>query len=147
MSKMKSEIKKCSAFNSCFDKTQLKNLIGWFLEQYGEKITIDFLETLKEVGFHQATLAGVSLGIDDLQIPTQKSKLLSQALVKIQELNSEFNKAKMAIGDVELQKQQIISHIEGLKIQFSAHEKELIEKYGADAVINIQTGEVTQKEE
>lgn len=74
-------------------------------------------------------------------------QVTQEELTKIQELNSEFNKAKMAIGDVELQKQQIISHIEGLKIQFSAHEKELIEKYGADAVINIQTGEVTHKTE
>ena len=53
----------------------------------------------------------------------------------------------MAIGDVELQKQQIIRHIEELKVEFAAHEKSLIEKYGSDAVINIQTGEVTHKTE
>ena len=55
-------------------------------------------------------------------------QVTQEELTKIQELNSEFNKAKMAIGDVELQKLQILNHIEGLKIQFSAHEKELIEK-------------------
>ena len=82
-------------FNSCFDKNQLKTLIAWFLDKYGEKITVDFLETLKQVGFSQATLAGVSLGIDDLQIPSQKSLLLSQALVKIKELTN-ANKA----GDI-----------------------------------------------
>jgi hypothetical protein len=70
-----------------------------------------------------------------------------EELTKIRDLNSEFNKAKMAIGDVELQKQQILRHVEELKIQFSAHEQSLIEKYGADAVINIQTGEVTHKTE
>jgi hypothetical protein len=74
-------------------------------------------------------------------------QVTQEELVKIQELNSEFNKAKMAIGDVELQKQQIIRHIEELKVEFSAHEKALVEKYGADAIINIQTGEVTKKEE
>lgn len=74
-------------------------------------------------------------------------QVTQEELVKIQELNSEFNKAKMAIGDVELQKHQIIRHIEELKLEFSAHEKQLIDKYGADAVINIQTGEVTKKEE
>lgn len=74
-------------------------------------------------------------------------QVTQEELTKIQELNSEFNQAKMAIGDVELQKQQIIRHIEELKAQFSAHEQSLIEKYGADAVINIQTGEVTKKEE
>lgn len=75
------------------------------------------------------------------------NQISQEELTKIQELNSEFNKAKMAIGDAELQKQTIIRHIEELKAEFSAHEKSLIEKYGADAVINIQTGEVTQKTE
>lgn len=75
------------------------------------------------------------------------AQVSQEELSKIQELNSEFNKAKMAIGDVELQKQQIIRHIEELKVEFAAHEKSLIEKYGSDAVINIQTGEVTHKTE
>jgi hypothetical protein len=75
------------------------------------------------------------------------AQVTQEELTKIQELNSEFNKAKMAIGDVELQKSNIIRHIEELKVEFAAHEKLLIEKYGADAVINIQTGEVTQKQD
>jgi hypothetical protein len=78
---------------------------------------------------------------DQVQTVTQEE------LAKINELNSEFNKAKLAIGDVELQKQNILRHIELLKAEFSAHEKALIEKYGADSVINIQTGEITQKKE
>jgi hypothetical protein len=69
-----------------------------------------------------------------------------EELTKIQELNAEFSKAKMAIGDVELQKHNILRVIDELKLQFSAHENLLIEKYGADAVINVQTGEVTKKE-
>lgn len=72
-------------FNTCFDKNHLKSLIAWFLDYYGEKKTVDLVETLKQVGFHQATLAGVSLGVDDLQIPPQKSTLLSQASVNITE--------------------------------------------------------------
>lgn len=75
------------------------------------------------------------------------AQVTQEELIKIQELNSEFNKAKMAIGDVELQKLTIVRHIEELKAQFTMHENLLIEKYGADAVINIQTGEVTQKTE
>jgi hypothetical protein len=73
-------------------------------------------------------------------------RITQEELTKIQELNSEFNKAKMAIGDVEIQKQNIFSHIEVLKKEFAVHEKLLIEKYGSDAVVNIQTGEVTKKQ-
>ena len=75
------------------------------------------------------------------------TQVSQEELTTIQELNAEFNKAKMAIGDVELQKLNIIRHIEELKAKFSAHERLLVDKYGADAVINIQTGEVTQKTE
>ena len=75
------------------------------------------------------------------------TQVSQEELKTIQELNAEFNKAKMAIGDVELQKLNIVRHIEELKAQFSAHEQQLVDKYGKDAVINIQTGEVTQKTE
>jgi hypothetical protein len=82
-------------FNVCFDKGELKNLIGWFLTNYGEKRTIDFLETLKQVGFHQATIAGVSLGLDDLQIPEQKAQLISQTIVEMQVLRE-----KSTLGNI-----------------------------------------------
>jgi hypothetical protein len=75
------------------------------------------------------------------------TQVSQEELTTIQELNAEFNKAKMAIGDVELQKLNIVRHIEELKAKFTAHEQQLVEKYGADAVINIQTGEVTHKTE
>jgi hypothetical protein len=73
--------------------------------------------------------------------------ITKEELTKIQEMNSDFNKAKMAIGDIELQKQGIIRHIDAMKVEFSQHEKMLIEKYGQDSVINIQTGEVTKKQD
>ena len=75
-------------FNTCFDKNHLKTVIAWFLEQYGEKVTVDLVETLKQVGFNQATRAGVSLGLDDLKIPPQKKILLSQASVKMNDVTN-----------------------------------------------------------
>lgn len=73
--------------------------------------------------------------------------ITKEELNKIQEMNSDFSKAKMAIGDVELQKQGLMRHIDAMKSEFSQHEKMLIEKYGADSVINVQTGEVTKKKD
>lgn len=67
-------------------------------------------------------------------------------LTLIQTMNSDFAKAKMGRGDIELQKQGLFKHIEELKTVFGQHEKMLIEKYGADSVINMQTGEVTKKQ-
>jgi hypothetical protein len=69
--------------------------------------------------------------------------ITADELTVIQEMNGEFSKAKMALGDAELQKQSILKHIDEIKSVFTQHEKMLIEKYGENAVINIKTGEVT----
>jgi hypothetical protein len=74
-------------------------------------------------------------------------KLTKEELTEIQSLNTEFSKKKMMLGDIDIQKAAIISEIGAMKMQFAQNEQKLIEKYGKDAVINLQTGEVKQKEE
>jgi hypothetical protein len=71
--------------------------------------------------------------------------LTNEELNKIQEMNSDYTKAKIALGDLELNKQSILKQIEIMRLEFSDNEKVLIQKYGKDSVINLQTGEVTQK--
>ena len=69
-------------FNTCFDKNQIKNLVSWFLLQYGERETIKFLERLKQSGFYYATKAGISLGIEDLDIPHDKPILITKTQIE-----------------------------------------------------------------
>lgn len=73
-------------------------------------------------------------------------KLTEQELEFIKTGTLEYNKIKMNIGEYELQKQNLILQAEKIREAFSNNEKILIEKYGNDSVINMQTGEVTQKE-
>lgn len=78
--------------NSSVDKKQLKKVIIWFLQTYGENHTITFLEKLKEFGFFQSTQAGISLGLDDLQIPKNKKNILKKTniLLKKTEFDNFF---------------------------------------------------------
>lgn len=66
-------------WNVPFDKGRLKNFVAWFYNHYGEAKTVQLLEELKSLGFHYATDAGISLGIDDLAIPPKKRELLNKA--------------------------------------------------------------------
>ena len=70
----------------------------------------------------------------------------NEELKKIQEMTSKFNEAKSALGDMELQKQSLLRHIDAMRVEFSHNEKQLIEKYGEDAIINVQTGQITRKQ-
>ena len=72
-------------------------------------------------------------------------RLTEKELTELQNLNTEFTKFKITLGDLEIQKSSIISEIAAIKMKFAHNEKKLIDKYGEDSVINIQTGEVQQK--
>jgi len=74
------------------------------------------------------------------------NQLTTEELKQLQDLQADFTKSKIALGDLELEKQNVFKHIESLKTVFAENEKVLIQKYGANAVINIKTGEVTYKE-
>jgi hypothetical protein len=75
----------------------------------------------------------------------EKNYVLQEELDKIQAMNGEFAKAKMALGELELNKQGILGQINAMRQEFSEYERILISKYGQDSVINLQTGEVTKK--
>jgi len=75
----------------------------------------------------------------------EKNYVLQEELDKIQAMNNEFAKAKMALGELELNKQGILGQINVMRQEFSEYERMLISKYGQDSVINLQTGEVTKK--
>jgi hypothetical protein len=72
--------------------------------------------------------------------------LTEQELSLLTELNTEFAKAKMGLGDLEIQKSMLLNDISAMKREFDAQEKSLIEKYGADAIINLKTGEITYED-
>lgn len=75
------------------------------------------------------------------------AKQLEQAeLDQLQALNKEFNKIKTQLGDLTLQKHGLCKRVEEIKTDFQVLENSLAEKYGVDSVINLQTGEIKEKE-
>lgn len=73
------------------------------------------------------------------------ANLTAEELDFIKQGAQDYTKVKIALGDLELKKQELIARAEKIQDAFANNEKVLIEKYGADAVINTQTGEVTNK--
>ena len=74
-------------------------------------------------------------------------KIEEQELKKLQELNTEFAQLKTNLGDLTLQKHGICLRVEEIKSEFQKAEKSLMDKYGQNSVINLETGEVKPKEE
>lgn len=75
------------------------------------------------------------------------TKIAKNELQELQGLHAEFNKIKSQLGDIALQEHALCLKTEAIRKSFQDLEKGLMEKYGENAVINLETGEVKQKED
>ena len=71
--------------NRTLNQTDLRHIEADILEKYGEDRTVEYLDAIKTMGFHYATLSGVSWGMDDLKIPAAKKQLMIDTEKTIQE--------------------------------------------------------------
>ena len=65
--------------NRVIDKKELRDLIAWAYNEFGTSATTAIADELKDLGFHYATQAAVSISVDDLRIPEDKKDLLNEA--------------------------------------------------------------------
>ncbi|MEO1001900.1 MAG: DNA-directed RNA polymerase subunit beta' [Cyanobacteria bacterium J06638_7] len=65
--------------NRVIDKKALRNLVAWAYKHHGTAATASMADELKNLGFHYATQAAVSISVDDLRIPGDKAALLAEA--------------------------------------------------------------------
>ncbi|MBI3662794.1 MAG: DNA-directed RNA polymerase subunit beta' [Acidobacteria bacterium] len=97
--------------NGLLKKKGVQQLVQYCYLRFGIERTVPLLDELKELGFLYATKAGISIGIDDMIIPGDKSKLVEAAekeVVKVQQqyldgaiTNGErYNKVIAIWGDV-----------------------------------------------
>tara|TARA_R110000823_G_scaffold247706_1_gene371432 strand:- start:230 stop:460 length:231 start_codon:yes stop_codon:yes gene_type:complete len=73
------------------------------------------------------------------------NKLTKKELERIQELVNSFNKLKISLGDTVIQQNALMSDISEMKAEYALEEQKLMKKYGEEAVINIQTGEIKKE--
>src|SRR5579883_409557 len=81
--------------NRVVDKGQLRRLISWAFTTYGAARTSQMADQLKDLGFRYATRAGVSISVDDLQVPPSKRKLLEAAEETIRDTEDRYTRGEI----------------------------------------------------
>ena len=76
--------------NRTIDKKQLRNLMAWAYKNHGTAATASLADELKDLGFHYATQAAVSISVDDLRIPGEKARLLEEAEQQITDTEERY---------------------------------------------------------
>ena len=71
--------------NKKLTNSELKNIEADIWDEFGEEVTVKFLDQVKNMGFFYATMSGVSWGMNDLKIPVEKKGIVEGADKKIEE--------------------------------------------------------------
>ena len=73
-----------------FGKKELAKLIAELYKRYGFEKTSSLLDDIKAFGFHYGTLAGITVGIEDLKIPETKKEILENAEKGVAEVEKQY---------------------------------------------------------
>ena len=118
--------------NGLLKKRGLQQLVQYTYLRHGLELTVKMLDGLKDLGFLYATKSGLSIGIDDLVIPHEKTMLVSQAndeVVKVEQqylegaiTNGERKNKVIAIWSDVTEKiaDEMFSSMEGLDVETGA---------------------------
>ena len=86
-------------FNKAAGKKQLSDIIWRCYQVAGQQSTVETLDHLKELGFAEATKAGVSIGIADMIIPKEKETELENAYKQIKQVEKQYRKGIITDGE------------------------------------------------
>ncbi|MBN1676500.1 MAG: DNA-directed RNA polymerase subunit beta' [Kiritimatiellae bacterium] len=85
--------------NRTITKKLLGDLIWHCYQLSGHDRTVQVLDGLKTIGFEQAALAGISIGMTDLIIPPEKVRIIDAARRQIAEVDDQYRKGVITDGE------------------------------------------------
>src|SRR5438445_669551 len=85
--------------NRVMRKRDLSELVFESYRRAGLASTVQFLDSLKEFGFRYATMGGVSIGVEDLEIPAEKASLLHDAEARVERFQRAYAKGEITFGE------------------------------------------------
>ncbi len=85
--------------NQELKKKEVTALVGRCYNMLGNESTVHFLDELKDLGFRYATLSGLSIGIDDMHIPSSKERQIASAREQVNEVEQQYQDGVITNGE------------------------------------------------
>ena len=86
-------------YSKTFGKGELGKLIADLYKRFGFAKTSELIDKIKDFGFHYGTMAGITVGIEDLEIPETKKAILEKAEADVAEIEQQYKSGE--IIDIE----------------------------------------------
>jgi len=85
--------------NRAMSKKAISNVINACYRQMGLKTTVVFADRLMYTGFRFATMAGISIGVNDMVVPENKEEILAVAEAEVKEIQDQYGSGLVTDGE------------------------------------------------
>jgi DNA-directed RNA polymerase subunit beta' len=85
--------------NKALKKKEISRLINASFRRCGLRDTVIFADQLMQNGFRLATRAGISIAINDMLVPPQKTTLLAAAETEVKEIEQQYTSGLVTQGE------------------------------------------------
>ncbi|AAQ61852.1 DNA-directed RNA polymerase, beta subunit [Chromobacterium violaceum ATCC 12472] len=85
--------------NKALKKKEISKLINVSFRRCGIRDTVIFADQLMYTGFAYSTRGGISICVDDMQIPVKKSELLGEANKEVKEIEEQYRQGLVTQGE------------------------------------------------
>ena len=85
--------------NQEMNKRELTRLVAQCYYLLGKSETVRLLDALKDLGFRYSTLSGLSIGIDDMHVPSNKGELIEEAEAEVKKIEREYQDGLITKGE------------------------------------------------
>ncbi len=79
-------------YNKTVDKSTLKQIVADCCKLLSEEETAKVLDDIKRLGFHYASRSGVTVAMNDIEVPQSKAKLIEQAEERIAIIENQYHR-------------------------------------------------------
>ena len=74
------------------NKGKVSEIVINCYKRFGHATTVKLLDDIKKIGFENATLGGISIGIDDLQVPLEKAEVLKESKAEVAKVDEQYRR-------------------------------------------------------
>ena len=82
------------------DDKELGKVVRECYRNYGSARTVQLVDELKELGFHYATIAGITISMSDMDVPrARRTEIIARTEAEVTKINDNFSKGLISAGE------------------------------------------------
>ena len=121
------------------NKKAISNAINACYRKLGLKKTVVFADQLMYTGFRFATIAGISIGVNDMVVPESKGEILAAAESEVKEIQDQYASGLVTEGE---RYNKVVDIWSRTNDQVA---KAMMDKLGSEVVVDASGKEIVQK--